>query len=163
MEISVKGYLKMRRKDREKDIEFALEVADKCEYGVMSLCCGDMPYCIPISHVRKDDVIYFHSAMEGTKTDILRKNPNVCLAFVGDTRIPEGKFTTEYESAVIKGVASEVTDDGEKTEALRILCLKLTPGNMCDFDSAIKRSLARTAVWKIQITQTTGKSKALTE
>ena len=77
----------------------------------------------------------------------MRHNPNVCISCVGDTHVLDGKFTIEYESAVVFGfgTADEVAES-EKTQALRLLCLKHTPRNMNDFDNAIEKSLHRTAV-----------------
>lgn len=150
----------MRRKDREMSREFAFEIADKCEYAVLSMTDQkNMPYCVPITIVRDNDTVYFHSAKEGEKITILRANPNVCVACVGDTRRALDKFTTEFESAIIHGEASEVTSDEEKIHALRLLCERHTPANMQEFDTAIERSLPRTAVWKIKIIDITGKRK----
>ena len=154
----------MRRIDREMPAEFALEVADKCEWAVMSMIDPKgMPYCIPISIVRDDNNIYFHSAKEGFKVECLRANLTVCIACVGDTKPSRDKFTTEFESAIIRGVAMEVLDDKEKIKALRILCEKLTPTNMDEFDGAIAKSLFRTAVWKVEINEITGKRKKYDE
>jgi len=148
----------MRRKDREMDCEFALGIADKCEYAVLSMTEGQkMPYCVPISIVRENQVIYFHCAKAGRKADAMRNNPNVCIACVGDTKRALDKFTTEYESAVICGKAVEVTSDDEKIHALRLLCQRHTPANMQNFDEAVAQSLSRTAVWKVQIVSITGK------
>ena len=150
----------MRRKDREMSREFALSVVDKCEYAVMAMTDTDnMPYCLPVTIVREGDSIYFHSAMEGRKIDILRDNPSICMTCVGDTNIPPGKFTTEFESAVIYGAAHEVTCDSEKIHALELLCRRHTPANMHQFDASIERSLSRTGIWKITIRDITGKRK----
>lgn len=150
----------MRRKDREMNKDFALSIADKCEYAVLSMTDADnMPYCIPVTIVREDHKIYFHSAKEGLKTDILKSNPYICMSCVGDThRLPD-KFTTEFESAVIRGKAHEITDPNEKTHALRLLCLRHTPANMHEFSVSIEKSLERTAVWEIEISSITGKRK----
>lgn len=150
----------MRRKDREMPEEFAVSIADKCEYACLSIVdVNNMPYGVPISIVREGEHIYFHSALDGFKIDCLKHNPNVCLVCVGDTnRLPD-EFTTEYESAIIRGVAVEITDDAEKTHALKLLCERHTPTNMSDFDTAIEKSLFRTAVWRIDVTEITGKRK----
>ena len=71
----------------------------------------------------------------------------------------ENKFTLEYESAVINGIAQEVFNEEEKILALRKICEKYTPLNMKEFDNAIERSLSRTAVWEIEIESITGKRK----
>lgn len=150
----------MRRKDREMPAEFAYMVADKCEYAVMALNdAGGEPYCVPVTIVREESRIYFHSAMEGHKTDCLKRDNRVCISCVGDTQRMKDKFTTEFESAIIKGKASEVLDEEEKIHALKILCERHTPENMADFENAIKRSLQRTAVWRVDIEEITGKRK----
>ena len=150
----------MRRKDREMDKDFALYVADKCDYAVVAMSTpGGGVYGVPLSIVREGEYLYFHAAMEGRKSECLKTNPKVCVTCVGDTMVIPGKFTTAYESAIIEGTASEVTDDEEKIHALKILCERYTPSNMEDFDNAIKRSLFRTAIWKIHIDDITGKCK----
>lgn len=150
----------MRRKDRAMPKEFAIGVTDKCEYAFLSVADrNNIPYCVPISIVREGEHIYFHSAHDGFKIDCLRHNSNVCLACVGDTyRLPD-KFTTEYESAIIRGVAIEITEDSEKIYALKKLCERHTPDNMSNFNTAIEKSLFRTAVWRIDVTEITGKRK----
>lgn len=53
----------MRRKDREMNRDFALYVADKCEYATMAMTDEKgLPYCVPVTIVRKGEYIYFHSA-----------------------------------------------------------------------------------------------------
>ena len=149
----------MRRKDRQMPKDFALQVVDKCEYAVLSMISNNQPYCLPITIVRVEDNVYFHCAKAGEKYDALLKNPSVCLACVGDTNVVPQHFTTEYESAVIKGKATLVECDDEKIMALKVLCQRYTPSNMSQFDSAINASLDRTAIFKISIDEITGKRK----
>lgn len=150
----------MRRNDREMPASFALGVTDKCEYAVLSTVDSEgLPYAVPISIVRDGENIYFHSATDGTKNDILCNTEMVCLVCVGDTHRMQDKFTTEYESAIIMGIPSEVTDINEKIKVLRMLCERHTPENMQNFDATVKRSINRTAVWCIKILSITGKCK----
>ena len=149
----------MRRKDREQSREFALEVIDRCEYGVAAFQ-GEEPYCLPLSLVRVGEELYFHCALEGKKLDRLRADSRVCVSFVGANQAAKDAFTTYYQCALVMGTASEVTQDEEKIAALRALCEKLTPENMADFDAAIAQSLPRTSIWKIHMDQVTGKGKA---
>lgn len=148
----------MRRKDRERDREFALAVIDECEYGTAAIQ-GDEPYCLPLSLVRIGDDLYFHCALEGKKQDLLRKNNNVWVSFVGLNRAAKDDFTTYFRSAMVKGTAVEVTDEKEKVAALRALCEKLTPDHMSAFDSEVARSFAVTCIWKIHMVQVTAKEK----
>lgn len=150
----------MRRVDREMDKDFALMVVDKCEYATLAMVDTDgTPYCVPITIARDENTVYFHSAKEGQKIAALKKDPNVCMSCVGDTLRATDKFTTEFESAILRGKAEEVIDDAEKIHGLRLICERHTPANMHEFDMAIEKSLFRTSVWKIDITDITGKRK----
>jgi nitroimidazol reductase NimA-like FMN-containing flavoprotein (pyridoxamine 5'-phosphate oxidase superfamily) len=150
----------MRRKDREMSKEFALDVVDKCEYAVISMIDVEgMPYCLPITIARDNDNVYFHCGPEGLKVDSLKANPEICMTCVGDTQRATDKFTTEFESAILRGRAEEVIDTNEKVHALKIICQRHTPANMDAFDEAIAKSLFRTSVWKVAIREITGKRK----
>ena len=150
----------IRRKDREKPREFALAVADKCAYAVMATVNPDgTPYCIPLSMTRDGEWLYFHSAREGHKIDNLRHQNRVCISCVGDLKPAPGEFSIGFESAVINGAASEVTNREEKIHALSLISKRYTPANMAAFDEAIQKDLDRTGVWKIHIDEISGKGK----
>ncbi len=149
----------MRRYDREILPEKAWEVVDSCPYAVISMASDNMPYAVPLSIVRDKDVIYFHCAHNGEKIDILRKNPNATMICVDDVKPIAEHYTTEYKSAMLRGTLKEVTDDEEKIHALRLICLRYAASNMEMFDSAIEKSLARTAIWKMKVEEITGKMK----
>ena len=43
----------MRRKDRERDLAFAYEVLDSCEWMALSMTDGaGRPYCVPVQGVQ---------------------------------------------------------------------------------------------------------------
>ena len=150
----------MRRKDREMPEEFGLEIIDRCRYGVAAMTDAEgAPYAVALNLVRDGETLYFHCAAEGKKTEALRKDPRLCISFVGSDQPLKDKFTTLFESAVVRGKASLVEDEAEKIHALRLLCEKLTPANMPAFDKAIERSLARTAVWRVNMEEVTAKRK----
>ena len=72
----------------------------------------------------------------------------------------DGSFTLQYKSAMAIGKAEMVTSRDEKIEALRAICQRFLPKHMDAFDDAIARSLERTAVVKITLTEPpTGKRK----
>ena len=151
--------MEMRRKERQMPEEFAWEVVDRCEYAVVAMTAGNgEPYCLPVNVVREGKNIYFHSAMAGRKAESLRLHPRVCLTCVGENQVLPERYTTLYASAVAFGTARELTDDGEKREALRLLCQRYAPDHMDLFDGAMAASLSRTAVWCIAVEEITGKS-----
>ena len=153
----------MRRADRQQDRDFSLALIDRCTHGVLALSTGEeTPYCLPLSLVRVGNCLYFHCAREGRKVQLLRRNPRVCVTFVGEdapTLEAPVNYTTLYQSVIVTGTAGEVLDREEKIAALRALCQKLTPGFMEHFDLAVKKSLDVTAVWRIEMEALTGKAK----
>ncbi|MGI6152482.1 MAG: pyridoxamine 5'-phosphate oxidase family protein [Christensenellaceae bacterium] len=151
----------MRRKDREKPYDWAYNVLKNTEYAFLSMTDpSGAPYCIPISPVVDGDVLYFHCAAEGKKADCIRRDGRVCIACAGNTHVLQEEFTTEYESAVAFGNARFIENDTEKTEALVKLCEKYSPSvPVQKVLAAIEKSLHRTAVCRVELTEITGKAK----
>ena len=120
---------------------------------------GDgIPYSVPLSLARTDEkTFYFHCATEGKKLDILRQKPHVCLTAVSKCKPTvgpkDGSFTLEFKSAIAFGKAEIVADDNEKREALRAICQRFLPNHMDAFDAAVARSMSRTAVVRITLTE----------
>ncbi len=83
----------------------------------------------------------------------------VSTSAVSKMKPVDGKFTIEFESAVITGIPVIVENEEEKIEALRLICERFTPDNMGDFDNAVSRSLGITAIIRIDILTATGKMK----
>ncbi|MDE7160509.1 MAG: pyridoxamine 5'-phosphate oxidase family protein [Muribaculaceae bacterium] len=156
----------MRKAARQKDAAWALEVFDKAPYVTVSMIRPDgTPYGLPLSLVRKgEDTFYFHCAHEGEKIDCLKCIPVVSLSAVSrcTPKYEEEKnnFTEYFNSAVAIGRAEPVYDPVEKTEALRLLCRRFLPAYLGHFDEAIARSLDRTAIFRITLTEPpVGKAK----
>ncbi len=149
----------MRKASREMNATFALEVLDKAPYVTVSMTKSDgSPYGLPLSLAHTDEkTFYFHCALEGDKLDCIAHNPMVFLSAVtkcAPTVGPkDGSFTLQYKSATAVGKAEIVTDREEKITALRTICQRFLPHHMAAFDAAIERSLERTAVVRITLTE----------
>lgn len=149
----------MRKKSRQADAAFALDVLDQAPYVTVSMTRPDgTPYGLPLSLARTDErTFYFHCALEGEKLDCIRMNPVVSLSAVtrSDPTVGprDGSFTLQYRSAVAMGRAKIVTDEAEKVAALRSICQRFLPHHMPAFDAAVARSLSRTAVVRITLTE----------
>ena len=149
----------MRRTSRQMDSAFALEVFDKAPFVTVSFTKPDgTPYGVPLSLARTGErTFYFHGAMEGVKMDCIAVHPHVALSAV--TRCTptvgpkDGSFTLQYKSAIAVGKAVLVTERNEKIEGLRAICQRFLPHHMDAFDAAIERSLDRTAVVRITLTE----------
>ena len=156
--------MEMRRKDRRLDRQTALSLLEQCEYAVVSTVTEDgTPYGIPVSPVLEGRNLYFHCALEGRKLENIKNNPSVCVACVGKTKLVPEKFTTEYQSAVAFGTASMVEDEKEKIRILYLLCQKYAASNLQSFDQAVSRSLHRTGICKIELTEISAKGKRINE
>lgn len=149
----------MRRNDREISIQEARAILDSSEYGVLSTIGRDgQPYGVPLSYVHKNDSIYFHCALSGQKLDNIDYNAKVSFCVVGDTELLPDKFSTEYESAVVFGVASEVKGT-ERYNALLWLLEKYCPDNIEEGKLYIKQKEKATKVFKIEINHISGKAR----
>lgn len=150
----------MRLKDLERDEAFAWEVLKKAPYATLAMTGADgAPYCVPINHVADETyrVLYFHCAGAGEKWEVLKTNPQVCLTAVSRMSIVPNEFETAYDSAVVRGQAQVVTDDGERTKALLLLVESLDPKGMGGLAAYMERCFAATQVVKIVPSQITGK------
>lgn len=149
----------MRKAARQQNAGWAFNVFDKAPFVTVSMTRPDgTPYGLPLSLVRRDErTFYFHCAAEGEKIDCLTHNPVVSLSAVSRCSpvFEEEKcnFTEHYNSAVAVGTASIVESAEEKTEALRLLCRRFLPDHMDRFGEAVARSLDRTTVVRITLTE----------
>lgn len=152
----------MRRKDRQRDAQFALDVIRDCEYATLATVNEDgTPYCIPISPVLLEGDIYFHCAPEGKKLDNIARCPAVCVSAVRHTKLVPERFTSEFESALATGRCELLENENEKVKVLRGICEKYAASHMEAFEQALANSLFRTAICKITIETITGKAKII--
>ena len=149
----------MRRKDRQTEVGEALQTLDEAPYITVSFCRADgLPYGLPLSLARTDErTFYFHCALEGEKLDCIAAHSMVALSAVTrctPTVSPrDGSFTLQFRSATAIGRAEVVNDREEKVKGLRAICRRFLPEHMDAFDAAIERSLQRTAVVRITLTE----------
>lgn len=153
----------MRRKDRQLTQEQTLAILHKAEFGSMATTNSDgSPYATFLSYVLMNGKIYFHCAQEGQKIENITRDPRVCFTVANNVHAAfDTDFTTSYESAVIFGKASLVTDDTEKREALFALAQKYLPEHCDKAEASINKSIKRTAVYSISLEHSSGKAKVL--
>ncbi|MBF1560494.1 pyridoxamine 5'-phosphate oxidase family protein [Segatella salivae] len=151
----------VRRQDRLMDEARAIELLSTSEYGVLSMVDKDgTAYGVPLNYVWDGkNSIFIHCAPVGHKLEALEKNPNVSFCIVGDVKLLPGKFTTEYESVVLKGVADIHLSPEERMEALLKLVDKLSP----DFKELgakySKMSFHRVNIIRVDFSEYSGKCK----
>lgn len=148
----------MRRRDHEMPEAFGRDVLARCAWATVAMIAPEgEPYCVPLSVAAEGDALYFHCALEGRKTACLRHCPRVWVVGVGGTRPRPDKFSVEYESAMARGLAEEVTDEAGRMHALRLICERHAAENIANWEDEARRFFSRTAVWKITLSEITGK------
>jgi len=121
-------YTEMRRKKYERSEQDAYAFLDRADWGVLSLCAGDLPYGVPLNHAVCGKTIYFHCALEGQKLNFLRANPKACFTAVASARAIRTRGSTAYECAMAFGTVRIVEDEAERLTGFNAINGKLTDG-----------------------------------
>ena len=148
----------MRRKEKEitdaQEIESIIRKSQVCR---LALVDDGRPYIVPLCFGYRNNTLYFHSAIEGRKIEILKRNPQVCFEFDIDTQIHAGETACDwgmnYRSVIGSGTASFIDDAAEKQEALDIIMRQYADGVFGYSDNTLKK----TRVIKVEISSMTGK------
>ena len=119
----------MRRAEKEiKENQEIAEIMEKAIVCRISLVDGDCPYIVPVNFAVHEHHLYFHSAMEGKKIAILRKNNKVCFEIDIDTEIIKSSepcsWGMKYLSVIGFGQAFFIEEPNEKKKALDLLMEK---------------------------------------
>ena len=158
----------MRIKDRE--IQYMAEIMEilkrgsVCTVGFQDTPC---PYLIPMNYgallEEGKPALYFHGAPEGTKLELLKRDPHVSYTvFTGD-RIHLDQETACRSSSSFESVCGSGTavllEGEEKRKGLAVLMNHLGRGEGARFneDSFPEKEVERIAVWKIITETVTGK------
>jgi len=149
----------MRRK--EKRIESKTDLAEILRRGeicYLSMVDNQKPYVVPLNYSYADGALYFHSAPEGRKVDILKKNPEVCFTIVSDYELVRAEkacsWTAEYRSVIGTGKTRILTEPEEKERGLAVFMGQYS-GEDYDFSGM---SLDNLIVIRVDIETLVGKS-----
>jgi nitroimidazol reductase NimA-like FMN-containing flavoprotein (pyridoxamine 5'-phosphate oxidase superfamily) len=149
----------IRRRDRALSEAEAREILARAEHGVLATVgADDWPYAVPLNHVIAGDVLYMHSALAGHKLDNIAHEDRVSYCVVASAKVLPAKLSTLYESAVVFGRATLVTDATEKQRALQLLGQRFCADFRAEMEEAIAKDGLRTTIIRIQIERITGKA-----
>ena len=154
----------MRKSDREiKSKEEIIDIIKRCDVIRLAFNNGDYPYILPLNfgfEVKNDKVIfYLHSALEGTKVDIMKKDNRA--SFEMDTQHElqyyeeKGYCTMSYESIIGRGRIRILPED-EKMNALKKLMGHYHKSEDTYFNPA---AISRTLVYSLEVEEMTAKRK----
>ena len=154
----------MRRQDRTLDKQRAFEILKNGEYGVLSMRTEDGmgAYGVPLNYVWDgEQTILVHCAPEGRKLTCIDTCKNVSFCVVGRTNVIADKFTTGYESIILRCVASHHLPTEERKEALKKFIGKYSPGHQEIGMQYAEKSFSRTEILRLDILEISGKAKNL--
>ncbi len=121
----------MRREEKEiqnqEEISRILEQAPVCR---IALNDDPFPYLVPVNFVYAKQCLYFHSALEGRKMDLIERNGKLCFEVDRQIGLVSGdracRWGMRYESVIGEGEAIVLADPDEKRAALLGLMEKYT-------------------------------------
>ena len=154
----------MRRHDREiTDKNEILEIMDRCDVCRLAFNDGDYPYILPLNFgIEEKDghiILYFHSAMEGYKTELIKRDNRVSFEMDCKHELKyddeKGYCTMAYESVIGRG-RIEVLPEEEKAKALRKIMEHYHHSEDTYFNPA---AIPRTLVYMLMIEEMTAKRK----
>ena len=149
----------MRRVDKKiKDSRQINAIMKKASCCRIALVDGIDPYVVPVNFAVSNKHLYFHSAAEGRKIGILRKNNRVCFEIDLEEKIVKGdkpcNWGTQYKSVIGFGKAFFIENEAGKKKALNVLMEKFAGGGSFVYS---KDALSKVAVIAVKIEKITGK------
>jgi nitroimidazol reductase NimA-like FMN-containing flavoprotein (pyridoxamine 5'-phosphate oxidase superfamily) len=149
----------MRKKDKEiSDMNIISQIINKCQVCRLGLSQDDVPYIIPVSFGYDGTTLYFHSAKDGKKVDILSVNNKVCFEFESGVEliIDETKpcnWSFSFQTVIGFGKVEELSSPGDKIQGLKHIMTQYSDKEW-SFDNLPLNGLR---VWAINIDSMTGK------
>lgn len=133
------------------------EIISRSTVCRLAMTDGDRPYLVPLCFGYRNGSLFFHSALQGRKVDILKRNPNVCFAFDIDQEVTAAEracgWSMRYRSVVGFGKARMVEEEDDKRKALEIIMENYSAGKHSFDDSEVSSVL----IIRVDIEEMTGK------
>jgi nitroimidazol reductase NimA-like FMN-containing flavoprotein (pyridoxamine 5'-phosphate oxidase superfamily) len=138
-----------------------LKEASVCRLAIQAL---PAPYIVPLNFGYAWNgglTLYFHSAAEGRKIDLLKRNPVAGFEIDLPGELITGETACDwsmyFRSLVGYGTVSMILDPTERTTALSALMSQYGYQGQPSFD---EKYLSGMAIYKLEVTEITGKRKA---
>jgi len=155
----------MRKKDREiTDIKEIINIIKKCQVCRIGIFDDEYPYIIPLnfgySYKNEKLSLYFHSAVEGKKLDLIEKNNKAAFEMDCSTELISSNspcgYSMNYESVCGNGKI-EILDNDKKIKGLKYLMKNYSNKDYSDADFKDK-ILKITTVLELKVNAIVGKS-----
>lgn len=160
----------VRRRDREvTDEAWIRALLHRAPMGTLATVHDGQPFINSNLFVFDEaaQAISIHTARVGRTQANIAQDERVCFSVTEMGRLLPAdtalEHSVEYQSVVVFGTGTVITDAVEAEQALQMLLDKYFPNQRPgrDYRPMTDAELARTAVYRIQITQWSGKKKAV--
>ncbi|MFO7575748.1 MAG: pyridoxamine 5'-phosphate oxidase family protein [Bacteroidales bacterium] len=116
----------MRRKEKQiTDREVIERVFSNSMICIIAINDSGFPHIVPMNYGYSANCLYFHSAPEGRKIDLLQRDGRVSFMIEDSHKIVPANiacgWTTEYRSLMGTGIVEIITDEAGKKEGLDII------------------------------------------
>ena len=158
----------MRRKDREiQNTEDKIKIIEKCKFCRIGLAENGNPYIVPLnygySYENDKLTLYFHSATEGKKIEMMKTNNKACFEIDCDTKLVEGEkacnYGYEYKSIIGFGKIIFLETIESKNEGLNKI-MKHQTGENREYSFG-ENELNNLLVYKMEVEEFSGKERVL--
>ena len=149
----------MRRKEKQiTDPDLLQAIIRKATVCRIALAEDNVPYIVPVNFGYRDGCLFFHSAPEGRKIDMLRSNDTVCFEMEVDTELVRGekpcKWTMKYQSLIGYGKAVVIEEPQAKKDALDVIMAHYGAGPDLEYPDSV---MDKFVIVKITVQSMTGK------
>ncbi len=119
----------MRRSDKEiKDDHIIQDILSKSEVCRIAMVDGTEPYIVPLNYAHSNNMLFIHSAPEGRKIEVLKRDGRVCFEIEYGSEVlmgnPPCKGTAKFRSLIGYGRIEIATDTATKKLGLDLLSAK---------------------------------------
>jgi uncharacterized protein len=155
----------MRRKDKQvSDRDVLFRIINNSTICRMGLVKDNRPYVIPLNFGFDGRNIYFHSARDGQKVEILKMNNYICVEFEQAVSIIENEkpcnWSARYLTVIVHGMAELLVDPVEKKYGLGQILEHYKAGSGHQFTD---KEIEPVLVYKVVIEEIIGKSSGMEE
>ena len=149
----------MRRTDKEiTNLGTIHAIVRDCEVCRLGLAVDGEPYVVPVSFGFNGEAVFFHTAKQGKKIDMMTANPRICVQFDRNVKLVTDdedacSWTFSFESVIGFGTVTELVGEEEKTLGLNRI-MKHYSGRDWSYGETHMRA---TRVWRVDLDILTGK------
>ena len=151
-----------RQRDRGRyDRDTINAIVDEALICHVGFSVNGQPYVIPTTHARVGDHLYIHGSVGSRMLKNMKQGIPVCvtITLLDGLVLARSAFhhSMNYRSAVILGVAQEVTGEDEKRSAFNALVNHIVPGRSADVRAADAQELKATSVLRLHLEEASAK------